>query len=212
MSIGYIEKKLGIPKSTLSGWFKNVQLTKPKKIQLHQNWKNALVKARKKAVLWHNQQKAIRVSKAKEEALKTYNAININDRNILDLALAMLYLGEGFKKTGETGMGNSDPSILKFFISCLQKNYNFDVSKIKCALHLRADQDPQKVKRYWSQQLNIPIKNLNSFFVDKRTAGRPTYPDYHGVCVIRCANVAIQRKLSFLSKLYCTKINKVAGA
>lgn len=209
MSIGYIEKKLGIPRSTLSGWFKEVQLTRRQKDQLYQNWKSALVKARKRAIIWHNQQKERRLLQAKSEAERTLQKINVRDKNILDLALAMLYLGEGFKRTTETGMGNSDPFILKFFIYCLRKSHKVNESKIKCELHLRADQNPKKIKKFWSQQLEIPLANFTSTSIDKRTAGKPTYPNYYGVCVIRCGNVAIQRKLSYISELYCDKVLKM---
>ena len=37
-SIKFIEKKLGIPRSTLSGWFKNILLTEKQKIKLQNNW------------------------------------------------------------------------------------------------------------------------------------------------------------------------------
>ena len=39
-----------------------------------------------------------------------------------------------------------DPLILKFFIKALNKNYGITPNKIKCELHLRADQNPQKLK------------------------------------------------------------------
>ena len=76
VSIGYVEKKLGIPRSTLSGWFKDIQLTKRQKGRLCQNWKNALVKARKKAIVWHNQQKERRMGEARKLALNTLEKID----------------------------------------------------------------------------------------------------------------------------------------
>ena len=114
-SIPYIEGKLGIPRSTLSGWFKNIELSSSQRKVLDDNWRNALVFARSKAVVWHNQQKEQRLKVAQEQALKLLGDLNTADANILDVALAFLYLGEGVKKA-ETGIGNSDPMILNFFI------------------------------------------------------------------------------------------------
>ena len=110
-SIKDINKKLGIPLSTLSGWLKDIELSKKQQIKLKERWQEALIKARAKAILWHNTQKRLRLEKAEEDAKKTLSQIHINDKNILDIALATLYLGEGNKKSSGTSMGNSDPQV-----------------------------------------------------------------------------------------------------
>src|SRR3989344_7424720 len=56
LSIGYIEKKLSINRSTLSGWFKDIQLTEVQKERLIQNSKNGLIIAQKKGGQWHADQ------------------------------------------------------------------------------------------------------------------------------------------------------------
>ena len=211
-SIGKIEHRLGIPRSTLSGWLRDIELSKKQKEKLTQNWKKALVKARKKAVLWHNAQKEKRLKEAKEQALKTVETIDITDKKILELALAILYMGEGTKSKVETAMGNSDPLILKFFLATLKAIYNLDLKKVKCQLSLRADQNPEKMKRFWSKELSIPIDNFGYVNRDKRTVGSKTYPRYKGVCYITCGNVSIQRKLLYLGEIFCKKtIEKYLG-
>lgn len=205
-SIPYIENKLGIPRSTLSGWLKDVRLSGIQKKILKNNWRNALIFARKRAVIWHNQQKEQRLKIANEQASHLLAKLNTADSNILDIALAFLYLGEGFKKSAGTGIGNSDPLILKFFISVLKISYSIAPSKVKCELHLRADQNPEKMKKFWSKTLDVPIKNFGKASIDYRTKGTITYPHYKGVCVIRCGNVAIQRKLVYFSEMFCKKV------
>ena len=212
-SIGKIERYLGIPRSTLSGWLRNIELSQKQKEKLTQNWKNALVKARKKAVLWHNAQKENRLIEAKGQALKTLEVVDITNKGTLELALAILYMGEGTKKKIETSMGSSNPLILKFFLAMLKALYDFDLKKIKCQLNLRADQDPEKMKRFWSKELSVPIDNFGYVNLDKRTVGSKTYPYYKGVCHVLCGNVAIQRKLTYLSEMFCKKtIKKYSGS
>lgn len=205
-SIRNIEKRLKIPKSTLSGWLHNVKLTKKQKEKLCKDWQNALVRARMKAVIWHNAQKQKRLKLAEQQANKILRNINLNDVNVVELGLAMLYLGEGFKKTEETGMGNTDPLILKTFVAFLQKYYRIKNNQLYCQLHLRADQDGKSLKKYWSSELNLPLSCFKFIYFDKRTTGSKTYPNYKGVCIIRCGNVAIQRKLINLSKSFCEKV------
>ncbi len=121
-SLRKIERKLGIPLSTLCGWLKDIDLTPQQKEKLHQERKNSLCKSRKKAVLWHNTQKEKRIIKAKDLAIESLSNININDIHVLELALSLLYLGEGSKKSDETCIASSDPRILKFFLFSLKKS------------------------------------------------------------------------------------------
>lgn len=204
-SIRGVEKLLKIPRSTLSGWFRSVIISKKNKTLLNNKWKKALIKARKKAVIWHNEQKIFRIKKSEEEARKVIQEINFKDKNIVDLALAMLYLGEGFKFR-KTGMGNSNPLILKFFLKTMRELYGLNVDKIRFDLHIRYDQNPMKLKRFWSKELEVPIGRFKTVSVDIRTKGRKTYPNYKGVCMIDCANIAIQRKLVYLSNEFCEKV------
>ncbi len=210
-SIREIENEFKIPKSTLSNWFKNLKLSTKHQKNLKEKWKHALVKARVEAVRWHNNQKNIRIKTAENEANKIIEEINLKDKQIMELALAMIYLGEGFKKKSETGMGNSDPLILKFFISVLIKIFSIQINDITCYLHLRADQDPEELKLYWSKTLGIPLVNFRKSSIDKRTVGSKTYDTYKGVCVLKCGNVAIQRKLLYLSRIYCERIISSLG-
>ena len=178
-SIKDIEKKLSIPRSTLSGWFRNVKLNQKQISKLENKKKQALVEARKKAVLWHNEQKQKRMAKAKKEALVVIDNIDLEDTSTLELVLAFLYLGEGYK-TNTTGMRSSDPKILKFFIVSTEKLYGIKRNNIRCDLNLRSDQDPEKMKMYWSKELNLPISCFKGHSLDKRTAGRKTYSWYKG--------------------------------
>lgn len=206
-SIRDIEKFLGVPRSTLSGWLKNVELTTSQYKILEEKHKKALIKARKKAVIWHNLQKENRFKFAENEAEKTLKKID-NSKETIELALALLYLGEGFKKSPRTGMGNSDPLILKFFLKTMTNIYKMDIHKIRFELHIRADQNPELIKTYWAKELEAPIDRFKSVSIDKRTIRKISYEDYNGVCVIDCGNIAIQRKLVYIGRKFCEKILK----
>ncbi|HVA11524.1 MAG TPA: hypothetical protein VNG32_05170 [Candidatus Dormibacteraeota bacterium] len=208
VSIRTIEKSLGIPRSTLSNWFKNVELAPVHTARLAQNRTLALIEARKLASAWHREQKQKRLLAAEAAAHEVMEQIQIS-QPILDLSLAMLYLGEGAK--GKTAsISSSSPMILKFVLAVLKKNYNIKPSAIRCELHLRADQDARELKTYWSQQLQIPITNFGYVAYDKRTAGRATYSTYKGVCVL-LHGVAIQRKLMYLYNTFCQQVIDEAG-
>lgn len=204
-SIRDIEKFLSVARSTLSGWFKGLVISDKHKKKLNQRWIDALAKARKQAAIAHNKGRLERESAARVEAEKVLDNIVINQQ-ILDIALAMLYWGEGFKGTPRLALGNSDPILLKFFLEGIRRNYGVGDEKIRCDLHLRADQNYDKLKKYWAKELRLPLSCFKGVQFDKRTAGTLTYDDYRGVCVITIGNVAIQRKLMYLSRVFSEKI------
>lgn len=201
VSIRDIEKILQIPRSTLSGWFKNIRLTNKQKAKLNRDWLNALNLAREKAVIWHNTQKLLRIKTAQAKANNILGKIDLNDKNVLELALSMLYLGEG-SKTQTTSLANSNPIIIKFFIKSLEKLFNINKEVFKYELHLRSNQDEKKAIDYWSKELKVKNSQL-SYTKDKRIAKTATYPEYMGVCVVNCGKICIQRTLVHLGQEYC---------
>jgi len=170
-----------------------------------------LVHAREKAVRWHNAEKGKRLAIAVKEGEDVLGKLNFSDRNLLELALAMLYLGEGNKSADETGMGNSDPLILKTFLHILKKNYNIDTGKIRCELYLRADQNSKKMISFWAKELGLSLKNFKYAHFDQRTAGSPTFAHYKGVCMVRYGSVAIKRKLMHISRYFCERLIHMRG-
>lgn len=206
-SITTIEKEFSIPRSTLSGWFKSVKLTEQQRTRLMLNKRDGWKKARETAVLSHHLAKAKRLSEAKSAAQKTLDGIEINDE-ILDLAFSMLYFGEG-AKNGLTSISSSNPIVLKFVIYVLKRNYGLTDIDIKFELHLRMDQKEKELRKYWSEALGMPIDRFGYTAYDKRSQGKKTFDNYKGVCVLRCGNIAIQRKLIFLYSMFCEKISKL---
>ena len=207
-SLGDIQKKYGVPKSTLNYWFKDIILSLVYKRHLQKRHAQALVKARKEAVKWHNAQKEQRLITAKREALASLSSIKTSQQEVIELALAFLYLGEGLKGDGGTSLGNSNPQILIFFIESLKQVYGLKNTDFKCELHLRADQNERTLKKYWSDILHIPLTHFLSTSFDKRTAGRATYAHYKGVCIVRCGRVAIQRKLMYIATQFSENVVK----
>ena len=205
-TIGFIEKLLDIPRSTLSTWFQNTILT-PRQLAFIKKQQQELLKpARAKAVLWHNKQKEKRLLEAKKRAEATLKKIRIKNTDVLKLALALLYLGEGTKNKIETSVSNSDPKILRFFIKASQTAFNVKPKDIKCYLYLRADQNKNQSVLFWSKILSIPIKNFRGVNIDHRTKNSKTFENYKGVCSVILPTVAIKRELMYLAESYCEKI------
>lgn len=202
-----ISNEFNIPKSTLSSWFKNIKLNSAVEKILEKKKKIALQKAREKAVKWHNEQKRLRLEIAKKEAFEVVAKIDSKNKECLEMALAFLYLGEGAKKNFFS-IANTNPEILEFFLNAIKILYNQNRNDLKYELHLRYDQNKQKMKKYWSERLKIPIDKITYCFLDSRTKGKKTLPNYMGVCVIIAKNIKYTRRLLEIAKLYSSMISK----
>jgi hypothetical protein len=206
-SIKTIHHNLGIPVSTLSGWLRDVEVSAEHRAQLQQNKEEAWKRAHKKAADWHRTQKALRDLKAKQDAQKILEHLDITD-DVLDLALAALLFGNGFR--GESApLSSSSPKTLRFILAVLHHNYGLDLPTIHCDLSLRADQDADALKSFWAKTLTLSPEQFKTIHIDKRTLGQPTDSYYKGVCVIGFSSVAIKRKLRYLYTLFCERIADV---
>ncbi len=174
--------KLRIPDSTLSGWFKAIELDRVCLAILKEKKYYALTRAQKIAVTSNK--------KRRKTYLKTIDQGNSLMRAVLDspttakVALAMLYLGEG-AKSAQAGVGfsNSDPEVIRLFLRLFRQVYDLAEVKFRCTVQCRADQNPKLLKYYWSEVAQIPISQFYKAQIDRRTIGKPTrHPSYHGVC------------------------------
>ena len=198
LSIGYIEKKMGINRSTLSGWFKNIQLTNEQKEKLLKNWRDGLAIAQKKGGQWHADQGKKRRTIIREEIEELLPEKTL-DKKTGELIMAAFYLAEGSKKESSFVIANSNTSILRGIVNLLRYLYLVDESKFRCCLHLRRDQNEKELKTYWSKLLSIPEAKFLKTQFDKRTI-RKTYEDYKGVCVLYYYDMALQRRILYLGE------------
>ncbi len=181
-----IQKALGvkIPKSTLSNWCSKVKLPKEYRDRIR---KLVLENAHKGRAI------ALAVNRIKRKKyLKSVEDRNIHlvkvlkNKDIAKVALAMLYLGEGTKTPGGSlKFSNSDPFIISLFLTSLRYCYSINERKFRCTLMCRADQDVEKLERFWSKTTNIHPRQFYKARVDARTIGKPSKKlDYKGVCCI----------------------------
>lgn len=177
--------KTEIPKGTLSGWFKGRVLNQAAKSKIRQHTLKYLVKARTQsvAIKWQTREQYL-------ARLKNHNSLlaaRLDDPDVAKIALAMLYLGEGFKSKNMAGLGfgNSDPKVISLFLKLLRQSYPIDETKFRCTVQCRADQDAAQLEAFWSQVTGIPTDKFYAARVDLRTLGQPSRkPEYKGVCRI----------------------------
>jgi transcriptional regulator with XRE-family HTH domain len=111
-SVKQIEKELGVSRSSVSRWVKNIQLDDSQKAALLENSrKNALNSAEK--------------SKQQAEERRLLLKKSGSERVMLDRDFAVicaLYWGEGGKTNSDVRLCNSDPKMVKLFVDWIKRS------------------------------------------------------------------------------------------
>ncbi len=197
---------LKIPKSTLSKWCESVSLPKWYKNKLKELNELNIGKAQQYAFVQLHKKRREYLEQTHREAGNIFRKFNMSG---LKMMLAMLYLGEGSKISGRSGLclGSSDPNIITLYILLLERCYGILIDKLRCRISYRADQNIKELEKYWSRITGIPLKNFYKTKFDPRTVGKPTKNlNYKGVCVITCAGARIQLELETFPKLLLQKL------
>lgn len=202
---GEIQKALRkpIPKSTLSHWFRDIHLTELQQNRISRKALVSLQRAQAKARLVNKASRERYIQGVRDRVSHLPNELRRKDS--AKIALAMLYLGEGFKNgKGLVGFANSDPKIIRLFLRLLRSCYDVDETKFRVTLQCRADQDTGKLERFWCRITGIPHKQFYKAQIDPRTTGIPTKRvDYKGVCRINYLSADVFFELQEISFLLC---------
>lgn len=185
MSYSQIKEKLGISKSTLSGWLLNYPLSSRRIRELRdknprriENYRNTMRKKREKRIQFIYDS----VSKQLGE---------LNDREML-VAGFFLYWGEGSKTRNSTvSLSNTDAGMIRFFIKWL-KHMKVPKNKLSIKLHLYSDMDKEKEMNYWSKEIKLPLSQFTKPYIKKNKLSGLTYSGFgHGTCLVRFYNQAL---------------------
>lgn len=180
-SYAEINKLLGVPKSTLSGWFKDVILNKAAQERLASRTREGAMRGLMKR---NKQQTLIAVMNAKKLRRKFKKQItSLSKKELLILGVA-LYWGEGYKrpiiKNGiaksyhPVSLSNSDPKLVMAFLKFLREICGVEEAKINAGLRIYQHQNPNKLLIFWSELTKIPKERFQKFYygVSKSSLGK----------------------------------------
>lgn len=158
-SYNMINARLGISKSTLSCWFKEMPFTP--NAEVAKRIKNGpLVSGTRR----HNE-KVKNIAKIKNLARKEIGKIAERDLWMVGIGL---YIGEGAKTYEITRIINSDPKVIKLAIKWFKNICKLSDENILCRIHLYPDNDIKKCLDYWIKETKLPRKNFQKIQIDTR--------------------------------------------
>jgi len=190
-----IQKKLSVPKSTLSSWCKDIPLT------ISQKQQNAIKKLK-----GAEKGRAITAQRKKERKSKTINQImkasikeigKLNKREFF-VAGTALYLGDGLKGDKEVGFSNSNPKVIAFMMKWLRVYCKIIESDFRGQIWIHDNLDERKAKIFWSKLTEIPLNQFRKSYISiNKTSSKKVRKNIHenGVFSVKVSNVNTQRKI-----------------
>lgn len=194
-SYSEIKKRLGVSKSTLSYWLKDLPLSEE---QIKKLQKVGWQKSEASRERYRNTMKAKRIIKERKEYQSYLAKFKKLSEESEFAAGLMLYHAEGGKKVpSRIALANTDPQLILFFIKWLIKFFNFNKADIRAQLHLYENMNIDKEENFWYNKLEFSKKQFYKSSIRKIKPGSFTYKDSirHGTCSIYAFGVDKKRQL-----------------
>lgn len=188
-----IRKRFGIPKSTLSVWFGKKYagiFTREKQLAHLAATRLLAIAAIKRRVKTQN--KLIQEKITSE--IQTYPLGNIGLQKSI---LAALYWAEGSKHSKMSGLkfANTDPALLRLFITLLRNCFHPDEKQFHVILHLHHYHSVKKCKDFWSKCLDIPLTQFWKTYFKKRSVTKRFRKNFVGICFLYHSNSTIRKEM-----------------
>lgn len=169
-SYNLISDELGVAKSTLSGWLRDVPFAEyhPHVQQRMQAATQAMAEARKKKA-------ATLRAEARDEADKEVTEFLLQGLDTRDLFLMGLiaYWAEGSKSHSIISLTNSDPGIIQLFVRWVDEALKVPTEQLRGEVHLYPDTDIEEAEQYWSEVSHIQRGQFYPAQVDTRKGKSP---------------------------------------
>ena len=211
-SYSEIGKLLGVPKSTISTWFGKT-LKRPIDKQARREHFARIHKlasiALKKKWAKKREEEAQLIKTKVEKELEHYP---LENTGFYKAMLAMLYWAEGNKdkKAAGSKFTNTDPNLACLYITLLRKCYNLDESKFRIRLYVYYYHSIRKVKKFWSEMLNVPQNQFTKTYIKKRSKTKRFRKNFAGICFIYYGDSKIRKELLEIGIALQRKITKNA--
>ncbi|MEX0918522.1 MAG: helix-turn-helix domain-containing protein [Candidatus Paceibacterota bacterium] len=187
LSIKEIASILGVSKSTVSGWCRDISLSDKHLKHLEEKRRSAGTKALLLAAERKRQKRFI--------DLDFYNKLGaqdvgkLDDRNIMMVALG-LYWGEGYKKGSEEwGFTNNDPRMIKFMIIFLNRvcGVNRENLILRISINSSHKKREKVVKQFWISELKVKDSQFTktSFIKSISKKVYPNFAEHYGTIRIK---------------------------
>jgi len=186
LGVKTIAHQLYVSSSTASLWCRDIKLTSDQIKELERRSHDPFYGKRLQYVQKQQIERQQRIQKLQQVAIQQLG--KLSERELLTAGIC-LYWAEGFKKDSQAGFANSDPEMIRFFITWLEKCCKIGKSRLKLRVGINEQYKDKivDVEKYWAKLLSVSLEQFQKPFF-QRVQWKKVYDhpeDYHGVLRIR---------------------------
>jgi len=210
-SYNEIVAALRIPKSTLSGWFANIDWSRELKQRLQKDRQSDHIIRLQEL----NKLRGANLARAYEEArAEAKTEFDLLKYNPLFIAGVMLYWGEGDKLTKyAVTITNSDPTLIRLYVFFLENICRIPTEKIKAHILIYPDLNEETCRLFWASRSHISLSRfMKCTVIQGKQKARPLK---YGVCMVVISSTYLKVKMlewlkllpgELMNKAYYAKI------
>jgi transcriptional regulator with XRE-family HTH domain len=161
-SVREIARLLGVSRSTVSLWTRDLPLTPTQRAALET--RNPLYSGQLQGAIAN-----AAYGRARRHAYQERGRILARGADALYVAGCMLYWAEGDKDRHSVRLANSDPALLRHFVAFLRTHFQVEDDEIRVTCNLFADHEPRRreVESFWLETLRLGRSSLCKSIVNR---------------------------------------------
>ncbi|MEI8130632.1 MAG: hypothetical protein WCG55_03975 [bacterium] len=166
LTINEIVAETGYSKASVSVWVRNIPLTEKQKNRISEKGRSlASIELRRTSRLANERKKKEIVRDSAKNEIRGFS-----HRDLL-VAGAMLYLGEGTKKSkGRASITNADPEVIQMAVRFLVDICGVPHGRLYGHIHIHSHLDIKRAEMYWSKVSGIPRAQFYKTYCKKSVA------------------------------------------
>jgi len=194
-SYSQIQKQLKVPKSTLSGWCRDIALTEKQALKLFNNKLKGAAKGRIIGAKRQQQKRIKETKKLLNQGIKDIGKLTKKEQFIAGICL---YAAEGTKTDKQCSFSNSDPKLIKFMSDWFRNFCSVSENKLRGAIWIHDNLNVKNAIEYWSKLTGIPSSQFYKTYIAKnKTGSKKIRKNIHqyGVFSVKFSDAKIHRRL-----------------
>jgi hypothetical protein len=188
LSMREIERRLGVSRSSVSLWVREIELTDHQRAEMQGRGESRRSRARR---VYYQ---------ARRRTFQDEGRALARSGQPLHIAGCMLFWAEGSRLRTSAQLTNSDPALIAFFMRFLRQYFALPSEAIRVACNLFADHEERQreIEDFWLQTVDLPRSCLTKTIVNNYSrASRRTRKNKlpYGTCRLTVHNTRVVQHL-----------------
>ena len=193
LSMRGIQRRLGVSRSSVSLWVRDIELDQKQLEKLHLSRKTGAFRGSIIAAANKAREGRKLTLELFREGKKEVGRLLRRDRFVIGIAM---YFAEGDKADRHVGFSNSDARSIKFMMGWLREFCKVPETKFRGNLYIHDNLDQKKARQFWSRLTGIPLSQFTKTYIVRNNPHRLRKSKHpYGIFRVRVSDVNLHRKI-----------------